>query len=181
MFKAYGTYELPFGHGRRFLNSNALLDEAVGGWTMSLTFVGQGGHPFTPYMLTNNSYASTNQASGFKWYPNQVGNPKAAGTSGTLNQYFDPAAYQSPTPGTLGNMRRNSLYGPGLHIINGSIHKTFPLGERFRFDLAANATNLINHPSFADPDPVIGTGHHAQITGVTEGGRIIELVGHLRF
>jgi hypothetical protein len=181
MFKAYGTYELPFGHGRRFLNGNALLDQAVGGWTMSLTFVGQGGHPFTPYMLVNNSFASTNQASGFKWYPNQVGNPMAAGQSRTINQWFDPAAYQSPAPGTLGNMRRNSVYGPGLHVINGSIRKTFPIWERVSFDLAANATNLINHPSFADPDPVIGPNHHAQITGVNEGGRIVELVGHLRF
>ena len=40
MFKAYGTYDLPFGRGRRFLNNSALLDEAIGGWTMSLTFCG---------------------------------------------------------------------------------------------------------------------------------------------
>ncbi len=182
MFKAYGTYELPFGHGRRFLNSNALLDEAIGGWTMSLTFVGQGGHPFTPYVSTaNNSYASLDSASGFKWYPNQVGDPMAAGSSRTINQWFNPNAFQAPPPGTLGNMRRNSVYGPGLHVINGSIHKTFPIYERFSFEFAANATNLINHPSFADPDPAVGGVHHAQITGVTVGGRVVELVGHLRF
>jgi hypothetical protein len=182
MFKAYGTYDLPFGRGRRYLNKNAFLDEGIGGWTMSLTFVGQGGHPFTPYMAQpNNSYASGNQASGFQWFPDQVGNPMAAGQSGTLKQWFNPAAYKVPNPGTLGNMRRNSVYGPGLHVINGSIHKTFPIWERFNFELAANATNLINHPSFADPDPVIGPNHHAQITGVNEGGRIVELVGHLRF
>ncbi|MGH9590241.1 MAG: hypothetical protein ACRD25_07585, partial [Terracidiphilus sp.] len=83
--------------------------------------------------------------------------------------------------GTLGNMRRNSVYGPSLHVINGSIHKTFPIWERVSFDLAANATNLINHPSFADPDLNVGPRHHAQITGVTEGGRVVELVGKLRF
>src|SRR6185503_20576987 len=119
------------------------------------------------------------------WYPNQVGNPMASGKSKTINQWFDPAAYQAPTSGTLGNMRRNSIYGPGLQEINGSLRKTFPLGERFRFDLAANATNLFNHPSFANPDPVVdnspGGTHHAQITGVTVGGRIVELVAHLRF
>jgi hypothetical protein len=49
------------------------------------------------------------------------------------------------------------------------------------FDLAANATNLINHPSFSDPDLNIGTGHHAQITAVNVGGRVVELVGHIRF
>jgi hypothetical protein len=78
-------------------------------------------------------------------------------------------------------MRRNSIYGPGLHVINGSIHKTFRIAERVNFELAANATNLINHPSFANPDSVIGTGHHAQITAVNQGGRGVSLVGHIRF
>ena len=183
MFKAYGTYDLPFGRGRKYLNNNLALDEAAGGWTMSLTFVGQGGHPFTPIMPpgVNNSYASANSASAFHWFPNEVGNPRAAGQSGTLNQWFNSAAFQEPDPGTLGNVRRNSLYGPGLHVINGSLHKTFPIWERVSFEFSANATNLINHPSFANPDPDIGGKHHAQITSVNEGGRIVELVGKIRF
>ena len=181
MFKAYGTYELPFGRGRRYLANNAALDEAIGGWTMALTFVGQGGHPFTPNMLVNNSYASTNQAGGFKWFPDQVGDPKKSGASGTIQNWFDPAAFQSPAPGTLGNMRRNSVYGPGIHVFNGSIHKTFKIYERVSFELAANATNLFNHASFANPDSVIGGSHHGQITATTVGGRAVTLVGHIRF
>lgn len=181
MFKAYGTYDLPFGRGRRYLNNNNMLDEAVGGWTMTLTFVGQGGHPFTPVVANpSNSFENTG-ASSFKWYPNQVGNPKASGKSGTIHQWFDPSAFQTPDPGTFGNNHRNDVYGPGLHVIDGSIHKTFRIYERVSFDLAANAVNLINHPSFANPDASIGTGHHAQITAVNQGGRIVELVGHIRF
>ena len=181
MFKAFGTYELPFGVGRKYLNTNKVLDEGIGGWTLSLTFVGQGGHPFTPVMASStNSYENTG-ASDFKWYPNQVGSIMASGQSKTINQWFNPAAFLQPTPGTLGNNHRNDVYGPGLHVINGSLHKTFTIYERMSFDLAANATNLINHPSFSDPDLNIGTGHHAQITAVNEGGRTVELVGKLRF
>ncbi len=66
-------------------------------------------------------------------------------------------------------------------MINGSIRKTFRIYERVSFDLAANATNLINHPSFSNPDLNIGTGHHGQITAVNVGGRVVELVGHVRF
>jgi hypothetical protein len=180
MFKAYGTYDLPFGKGRRYLNNNQVLDEAIGGWTMAMTLVTQGGHPITPYMLSStNSYASGGNS--FAWYPNQVGNPKQSGASGTISQWFNPAAFAQPTPGTFGNMRRNSVYGPSLHEINGSIHKSFPIWERVSFDFAANATNLFNHPSFAEPDAVIGPGHNAQITGVNVGGRTVELVGKLRF
>ena len=145
---------------------------------MALTFIGQGGHPFTPYMVSSsNSYA--NGGNSFAWYPNQVGSTKTSGASGTIKQWFDPAAFAQPTPGTFGDMRRNSVYGPGLHVINGSIRKSFPIFERVYF--TANATNLINHPSFANPDATIGTGHHAQITGVNEGGRTVELIGKLRF
>jgi len=181
MFKAYGTYDLPFGRGRKFLNNNEALDEAIGGWTLSLTFVGQGGHPFTPVMASSTNSFENTGASDFKWYPNQVGNPKASGQSGTIAQWFNPAAFAAPTPGTLGNNHRNDVYGPGLHVINGSIRKTFHIYERVSFDLAANATNLINHPSFAIPDLNIGPGHHAQITSVNQGGRTVELVGHIRF
>lgn len=190
MFKAYGAYDLPFGRGRRFLNNNAMLDEAIGGWTMSLTFVGQGGHPFTPSMASSSNSFENTGAGSFKWYPNQIGTIMASGQSGTINQWFNdtPAgdgvtfgAFQQPTPGTLGNNHRNDIYGPGLHVINGSIHKTFRIFERVSFDLAANATNLVNHPSFADPDATVGAGHHAQITVVNVGGRVVELVGHIRF
>jgi carboxypeptidase family protein/TonB-dependent receptor-like protein len=190
MFKAYGNYDLPFGTGRRYLNTNKALDEVIGGWTMSLTFVGQGGHPFTPVMASSTNSFENTGASDFKWYPNQIGNLRASGQSGTINQWFNDApagdgvtfgAFQQPSPGTLGNNHRNDVYGPGLHVINGSIHKTFPIWERVNFDLAANATNLINHPSFADPDLNVGTGHHAQITTVNEGGRTVELVGKVRF
>ena len=31
-FKRNIVYELPFGHGKRFLNKNWLVDEVVGGW-----------------------------------------------------------------------------------------------------------------------------------------------------
>jgi hypothetical protein len=181
MFKAYGTYELPFGVGRKYLNQNKVLDEAVGGWTMSLTWVGQGGHPFTPYMSSSvNSYASTQQASGFQWYPNLVGNPKSGHFNG-IHGWYDVSAYASPTPGTLGDMRRNSIYGPGLYVMNGSIRKSFPIWERVAIDFTANATNLLNHASFSDPDALIGPGHTAQITGVSEGGRVVELVAKVRF
>ena len=62
-----------------------------------------------------------------------------------------------------------------------SLHKTFRVSERFKFDMSASATNLFNHPSFAIPDKVIGPGHFGQITGVSVGARQMELIAKLRF
>ncbi len=180
MFKAYGVYDLPFGHGRKYLNNSKALDEAIGGWTLSLTWLGQGGNPFTPHMLDSTDSFTLSSGGGFQWFPNVVGDPKSGNYKG-INGWFDTNAYATPDPGTLGNMHRNSVYGPGVYQMNASIHKVFPIWERLSFDFSANATNVLNHPSFAQPDLNIGPGHNAQITGTTVGGRNLMLVGKLRF
>ncbi|HVT98527.1 MAG TPA: TonB-dependent receptor [Acidobacteriaceae bacterium] len=180
MFKAYGSYDLPFGHGRRYLSSNKALDEAVGGWTLSLTWLSQGGNPFTPVVTGGDNSYSQSGGGGYAWFPDQVGDPKSGDFKG-IHGWYDTSAYRAPAAGTLGNMRRNSIYGPGVYVMNGAVHKSFPIRERVSFDFAANATNVLNHPSFAQPDINIGPGHSGQITGTTVGGRVLMLVGKLRF
>ena len=41
-----GTYDLPFGKGKRFANSSNALDRVVGGWTVGTIFTFQTGAPF---------------------------------------------------------------------------------------------------------------------------------------
>jgi hypothetical protein len=126
----------------------------------------------------NNSF-STFGSSNASQFPNVVGDPKA-NTQG-INGWFNVNAYAAPAAGTFGNMRRNSVYGPGLTQLNASVHKSFPIHERISAEFAANATNLPNHPSFAQPDALIGPGHTGKITGVTVSGRAMELVGKIHF
>jgi hypothetical protein len=178
MFKAYAVYDLPFGKGRSYLNMNSVLDHVIGGWTITGTLVAQGGNPFTPYMQTNNSF-SLATGNGAVWYPNVVGDWKHSDPS--INSWFNVNAFAAPAPGTFGNLGRNTVFGPGLLSINMSLLKTFNITERIRFDLAGHATNLPNRPSFAQPDIVLGPGHVGKITGVTVGGRQVEIVLKLRF
>jgi hypothetical protein len=175
-FKGYALYELPFGRGRAYLNQNSVADKLIGGWRLSGTLVAQTGSPFTPVMNVNNSFSlSTNNV----WYPNVVGNPVLANPS--INGWFNVSAFAAPTPGTFGNMGRNVLYGPGLFNLGMSLAKTFTIREGLMFDLTANATNALNHPSFALPDPTIGPGRIGRITGVRVPSRNIEIVFKLRF
>ena len=62
-----------------------------------------------------------------------------------------------------------------------SLAKSFVIREGLIFDLTANATNALNHPSFAQPDRNIGPGRIGNITGTRVGPRVIELVFKLRF
>jgi Carboxypeptidase regulatory-like domain len=176
MFKGHVGYDLPFGRGRQFLNHSKALDEGIGGWKLFGDFIAQTGSPFTPSMATNNSYALSSNA---LWYPNVVGSP-TAGTQ-DINSWFNVNAFAAPPPGRFGNMGRNIVYGPKLSALNMSLIKTFTFTERIKLDFSANATNVLNHPSFALPDKSIGPGHIGQITGVSVGSRQMELVAKFRF
>jgi hypothetical protein len=175
-FKGYTVYELPFGRGRAHFNQNRFADAVIGGWRVSGSVVAQSGSPFTPAMAVNNSFSlSTNNS----WYPNVVGNPVLENP--TINRWFDVSAFAAPTPGTFGNMGRNIVNGPGLFTVNMSLAKTFTIREGFLFDLTGNATNALNHPSFGQPDRLIGPGRVGNITSTRVPSRQIELVLKLRF
>ena len=48
MFKGDLVYDLPFGKGRAFMNSNGFADAVLGGWQISTIFALESGTPFTP-------------------------------------------------------------------------------------------------------------------------------------
>ncbi|MEP6715226.1 MAG: TonB-dependent receptor [Terriglobia bacterium] len=178
MFKGHVSYDLPVGKGRQFVNSSKVLDAVIGGWQLFGDFIAQSGSPFTPTMATNNSYSLSSNAS---WFPNVVGDPRAVPGGQNINSWYNVSAFAAPTPGTFGNMGRNAVVGPRLTAVNTSLHKIFSFTERVKLDFSANATNVLNHPSFALPDRTIGPGHFGQITGTSVGSRQMELVAKLRF
>ena len=65
---------------------------------------------------------------------------------------LNPAAFTTPPPGRQGTLGRNSLRGFPLYQVDMSLRRSFQLNERAELQLAAEAFNVFNHPSFADPD-----------------------------
>jgi Carboxypeptidase regulatory-like domain/TonB dependent receptor len=183
MFKGQAVYELPLGKGRQFLNNNWAMDEVLGGWQVSSTFVLQGGNPLS--ITTGGNNSSNNQSGSYTQYANLVGNYKLQGsTKSRLNEWYNLDAFAVPDPFTYGNFRRNIVRGPGLTEWNASLGKTFDVwperGVKMQF--RADATNVLNHPSFGQPgNNAIGNGQSAQITGVTVGGRAMQIYARLSF
>jgi hypothetical protein len=193
-FKGDAIYVLPFGRGQRFLSNNYLLDEALGGWQLSTTYVLQSGNPFTITVPTTlaQSYAGSGNL-----YPNWASNPTLANQ--TRDHWFNTtyigqngakvgsdtvAAYAIPQNGAFGNFHRNNVYGPGMVSFNTSLGKTFNLyKEQYKFELRADATNVLNHPVFANPNGSVSNGNFGKITGTNlfVGGRAIQLVGRFSF
>jgi hypothetical protein len=183
MFKGYAIYDLPFGKGRLFLNHNTALDEAIGGWQFAASVVVQGGNPVA--ITTGGNNSSNNQSGAYTQYANRVGNVKLSGsTKSRLKEWYNLNALAVPAPYTYGNFRRNIVYGPGLSDVNGQLGKTFILWpERgVQMHIEGEAFNLFNHASFGQPgNNAIGPGESAQITGVTVGGRTMQLYGKITF
>ena len=200
-FKGYILYQLPFGRGRQFLNTNALVDALIGGWQVSDTLIIQSGQPFTVVMRTDNSYSLA--GSNFAWYPNVIGNPKLANRG--PKQWINEAAFANPTAGTFGNEGRNQLVGPALTTTNFSLSKTFSIWEQVKLQIRGDADNLFNHPSFGTPanqltvcptapqppgtllpsgctafNGAVATGS-STITSVTVNSRTMQLSGRLTF
>jgi hypothetical protein len=181
---------LPFGRGAQFLNQNAIVNEVLGGWRLAATSRENTGAPFTPTMANNISWAQAGAQ-----YPNLIGNPKVAHKS--IDNWFNKDAYGFNTScqvtngknicgyGLFGNVRRNSLNGPDYTNLNLSFGKTFDVFElskfKSKFELRADAQNALNHASFSGPDSSIGDGKNAEIRGLTDGGRHIQLYGKFTF
>ena len=187
-FKGNVVYALPFGQGKMFLNHNSLLDLAVGGWQASGIIVLSTGNPFTPTVSgSDNSYSQGGQSgNGYAWYPNQIGNPTLSNR--TINQWFNPAAFTIAPAGTFGDMRRNNIYGPGIELVNLSAAKTFSVWESVKLQIRGDATNAFNHPSFSLPNssltcttPGVPCTSTANVTGVSQGGRTMQLGARLSF
>ncbi|MGB6199738.1 MAG: TonB-dependent receptor [Candidatus Acidiferrales bacterium] len=200
------VWQIPLGSGRQFV-LHGVLDEIVGGWQVSGTFQWHSGTPFTPVIGTSgvadaldpglvNSLSAgvPNNGASSALFANVVGNPVIGSHSnvGIGTQWFNPAAFADPAPGTFGNSGRDTLIGPGFSDVDFSIAKDFPLHwrEGMMLQLRADITNLFNHPNFSNPDDnvsyVPGTttlsdGSSGQITGVTGNARLIQIGAHFTF
>ncbi|MDR3739483.1 MAG: TonB-dependent receptor [Terracidiphilus sp.] len=187
-FKGYAVYALPFGKGQMFLNKNALVDAVIGGWQLAGTVVLSSGNPFTVYS-SQDTYALAGSS-----FPNWNPGVSTKPTNRSIHNWYNPAAFTQPANGTFGNVRRNSLYGPGLNYQNLSGSKTFSLPwENIKLQIRCDAQNVFNHPSFGNPSTSLGSSdgstvtagtafsNATTITSTTVSGRNVQLGAHLTF
>jgi hypothetical protein len=164
-----GSYDLPFGPNRHFLNSSrgpaAFL---AGGWTTSAIVTSQTGFPFSPQLGYNPpGNGDTRNPIRPNWNPNFSGNlyPRKPG------EWFNPNAFIQPTVtvgattyGTYGNVKRDSLLGPGSNEVDFSAVKTSKITERLNLQFRAEFFNLLNHANFLTPNEVVYTSATSSVS-----------------
>jgi Carboxypeptidase regulatory-like domain/TonB dependent receptor len=76
---------------------------------------------------------------------------------GLWYDWFNASCYSVQTFGTLGDVGRNSVVGPGLLDLDNSIIKDTKITERLNAEFRAEFFNILNHTNFAQPSSLAVT------------------------
>jgi hypothetical protein len=177
-FTAYGTWELPIGHGRSYA-SHGLAGRIFEGIQVSGITKAGTGLPFEIFGTIDNLHTGlSNRASysGSNPYPaGQLATvPGGKRTGPAESAFVNPAFDQVPT------VRRNQFFGPHQVDTDAVFEKTQTITERFKLVFRAESYNIFNHPQFLQPssgilgdtDFSISTGTQTQNDGTTTARQI---------
>jgi len=151
-------YDLP-----SFAKSNAVLKHVVNGWELGgITRFDSG----TPINVTSNGNPGT-LGSGVR--ANYLGGQIYPGDQ-TRFQFFNPLVFARPADGTLGNLGRNALTGPGFQNWDISLYKNTRISERVNTQLRIETFNTFNHTQWAGVNGGISVPNPGQaVTAATTG------------
>jgi hypothetical protein len=187
-------YDLPFGHGQRWLNSGELLNKVLGDWQIGGVTIAQSGPFMTPFEATNDP-AGTNILTtvgqtradiipGNKIYPahRTVGAwLDSPAVDPTQSAFSIPAANR----GYFGTASVGSVVGPGTTNFSLSLMKGIKLYEQAKFQFSVEAANVLNHRNYEPPNMQVDAGVFGTIPGLQSaegaGPRSLEVAGRLTF
>ena len=172
-------YELPFGKGRKYLQSSGKVAGLfLGGWDLGGIVNARTGLPID-ISITRPDVVYVNQTTGQVFNSAQLvngvpvtqavvnvpggGNSRnvrrpdvVAGvnpflTTANKTVILHPAAFTIPRPGTFGNLGRGPLHGPSLSQMDLTLSKRFNLTERVNLQFRAETYNIFNRANLLNP------------------------------
>jgi hypothetical protein len=159
VFKASGTYELPFGAGRQFLGGKNWFDnQVIGGWQASGILTVQSGVPFS---ITTTDLSQTGGDHSMRANQTCDGN-RPQGQSFT--HWFNTSCYVQPGQYQFGNEQRDNLIGPRTTNLDMSFFKAFALAESKFVQFRADLFDSLNHPL-----PTVTSGTTATVSSNSYG------------
>jgi hypothetical protein len=192
-FLATYLYDLPFGHGQRWLPTGALADGLAGGWQLAGVTILQSGPFLTPFEQTVDP-ANTNILTTIgQTRPDQLTTVPLYAANRTPAQWLNPAAFpylnlqtaSGAGVGRFGNAPVGGVVGPGTANFSLSLMKNLSLGERSKFQLGVEAANLFNHRNYEPPNMQVDSSGFGAITALQTaegaGPRSLEVSGRITF
>ncbi len=173
--KVSGTYELPIGPGKSFVNNKGITGQVLGGIQMGFILQYVTGTPIGPGESNNNPLGCANCSN----RPDRDASVKLSGTNYTnlgdfssgrsTHQIFNPLAFVSNSNNaipTLGTAYRNygEVRNPGVYDEDLKVSKSFAVGERVKVSLEMNYFNVLNRVRFNGPDTNTNDSNYGYVT-----------------
>jgi hypothetical protein len=168
-----GTWDLPFGRGKRFAATGA-LSRIIGGWKSNGIASMRGGFPFSATVSGDvcNCAANAQRA--------QLAGDPNSGFEQSREKWFNTAAFVRPRTGAFGDSGRNILNGPGEATVSFSLFRTVALKENVKLQIRSEFFNLFNRVNFGNPGSTVGTTSYGIINSAADA-RIIQFALKLEF
>lgn len=170
-------YAIPF-----LKDNKALLGALLGGWEVSGISQFQSGSPLTVFGSTDQAGVGPGNGSQ-PW--NVIGDPSISNKAFSQSNadsafWFNPAAFGLPAVGTFGNGGKGIMRGPSSQLWNLGLRKNFAITERMRFQLRAEAFNVLNHPNWGNPSTSPTSAAFGKVQSKS-GSRDIQLAMRFEF
>jgi hypothetical protein len=160
---------------------NLLTREALSGWELSGIYRAQAG---TPILITSGQTTAWDAVGND--YPDYApGRHSVTTHKGNITHYLDSSNFVFAQQGEKGNVGQNprGAFGPGINNWDMSFSKTFPFGERYRFQFRWEMYNAFNRVTFGAPNATLNSGQFGLInsTNTNFPSRVMQVAGKLYF
>jgi hypothetical protein len=146
-----GTYELPFGKGRQWMNTSPIMNGILGGWNINTISLLETGPYLTPTDGVNFDQTNTEPSlDGSIVRPDRVPHsamPAQRGAYFNINSF----AHTPQGAGRIGNAGVGSLEAPGTIAVSAGLAKELAIHEAWRLRFESTFSNVLNHTNFAPP------------------------------
>jgi hypothetical protein len=163
-------YEAPKFKGNRLVNV------ILGGWKAGALETIESGPAFTVVTATN----QTNAFPAGSQRPDLLRDPALPSDQQTLARWFDTSEFVNPAPLTFGNSPRSVLRAASILTTDATLEKSLSLTETWKFDLRAEAYNLLNHANFNIPGFTLGAPGFGSVS-TARASRTVQLAVRISF
>ena len=186
IIQANWLWQLPFGEGKRWLNSGpGFMDYLFGGWSLNGIFSLATSRPFTITSNRNMLTLGDTSTADYSGKDFNIASKVIKGGDGVIRALTaeEVKLFSFPPPGSPGGTPQRAFRGPIYSNWDASLLKNFKaafLGEQGYVQFRAEAFNVLNHPNFTTPNGTLTSGNFGQISG-NRSARILQFALKVNF